>query len=213
MDWIRLPLGLLQTNAYVVYNKKGRCLIVDPGGEEKKIHQFVQKKKLKPQAILLTHAHFDHIGAVDVLREKYNIPAYVHQKEKKWLSNPLLNGSEQYEGVASVAVKGADHLFSKEEELAIGGFTFQLFETPGHSPGSVSFYFKESGLVIVGDTLFEGGIGRTDLKGGQESQLLKSIRQKLFLLPEGTYVLPGHDQVTTIGQEIKHNPFFNKKRG
>ncbi|OES45855.1 MBL fold metallo-hydrolase [Domibacillus iocasae] len=208
MDWIRLPVGLLQTNAYVVYNKKGRCLIVDPGDEEKKIHQFVQKKKLKPQAVLLTHAHFDHIGAVDILREQYSIPAYIHQKEKKWLSNPLLNGSEKYEDVEPVVIKGADHLFSKEEKTAIDGFTFHVLETPGHSPGSVSFYFKESGLVIAGDTLFKGGIGRTDLKGGQEKELLKSIRDKLFSLPEDTYVLPGHDQVTTIGQEIKHNPFF-----
>lgn len=138
LDWIRLPVGLLQTNAYVVYNKKGRCLIVDPGGEEKKIHQFVQKKKLKPQAVLLTHAHFDHIGAVDILREQYSIPVYIHQKEKKWLSNPLLNGSEKYEDVEPVVIKDADHLFSKEEKTAIDGFTFHVLATARNPRGDAA---------------------------------------------------------------------------
>lgn len=210
MEWIQLPVGPLQTNAYIVYNREGSCLIIDPGEEKKKIQRFIQGKKLKPKAILLTHAHFDHIGAVDAIREEYHIPVYVHQSEKKWLTNPLLNGSSFFEGIEPVVIKPADKLFTGSGELSIGGFTFYLFETPGHSPGSVSFYFQENGFILAGDTLFEGSIGRTDLKGGQESQLLKSIQQTLLTLPEETYVLPGHDRITTIGQEKWHNPFLKK---
>ncbi|OMP66165.1 MBL fold metallo-hydrolase [Domibacillus epiphyticus] len=212
MEWIQLPLGLLQTNAYIVYNDEKSCLIIDPGEEEKKIRHFIQKKGLQPKAILLTHAHFDHIGAVDSIREWYSIPVYLHQAEKKWLSNPSLNGSSNYEGIQPFVVNQANQFFTKEGEHSIGGISFYLHETPGHSPGSVSFYFKEDGFIIVGDTLFEGGIGRTDLKGGQEGQLLKSIHNKLLTLPEDTYVLPGHGGVTTIGQETVHNPFLNEKR-
>lgn len=210
MEWIQLPLGPLQTNAYIIYNKEGSCLIVDPGEEKNKIRRFIQRKKLQPKAILLTHAHFDHIGAADAIREEYKIPLYLHQAEKKWLSNPALNGSASFEEIQPVVVNPADQLFTKSGKCSIGEFTFYVYETPGHSPGGVSFYFQEDGFVVVGDTLFEGGIGRTDLKGGQETQLLKSIRQTLLHLPEDTYVLPGHEGITTIGQEIKHNPFLKK---
>lgn len=208
MEWIQLPLGPLQTNAYIVYNDERSCLIIDPGEEEHKIRQFIRKKGLLPKAILLTHAHFDHIGAVDSIRECYSIPVYLHRAEKKWLSDSSLNGSSHYEGIQPMVVNQADQLFTNDGELSIGGFSFYLYETPGHSPGGVSFYFKEEGFVIVGDTLFEGGIGRTDLPGGQEKQLLKSIHNKLLTLPEDTYVLPGHDGVTTIGQELDYNPFL-----
>nr|WP_018393051.1 MBL fold metallo-hydrolase [Bacillus sp. 37MA] len=208
MEWIQLPLGPLPTNAYIVYNDERSCLIIDPGEEEHKIRQFIRKKGLQPKAILLTHAHFDHIGAVDPIREGYSIPVYLHRAEKKWLSNPSLNGSSNYEGIQPIIVNQADQLFTKDGQLSIGGISFYLYETPGHSPGGVSFYFKEDGFIIVGDTLFEGGIGRTDLPGGQEEQLLKSIHNKLLILPKDTYVLPGHDGVTTIGQELDHNPFL-----
>lgn len=208
MKWIQLPVGPLQTNAYVIYNQEGSCLIIDPGEEKNKIQQFIKRKGLQPQAILLTHAHFDHIGAVEAVRETYKIPVYLHQAEKKWLSNPALNGSSSFEGIDPIIIGPADQLFMGEGALVIGGFTFYLYETPGHSPGSVSFYFEEAGFIFVGDALFKGSIGRTDLKGGHEAQLLKSIQQKLLTLPEDTYVLPGHDSVTTIGQEKAHNPFL-----
>lgn len=211
LDFIRLPVGLLQANAYIVYDKQGSCLIIDPGDEAKKIHQFIRKKKLQPQAILLTHAHFDHIGAVELCRDKYRIPVYLHEQEKKWLSNPHKNGSAQYEGAEPVVVEQADHLFSVEERVTVGAFSFDVLPTPGHSPGSVSFFFEESAFVIVGDTLFKKGMGRTDLPGGQEHQLIRSIREKLYTLPKDTYVLPGHDDVTTIGQELDDNPHVNGK--
>lgn len=211
MEWIGLPAGALQANAYVIY-EKGRALLVDPGGEGNKIRRFIRQKKLQPEAILLTHAHFDHIGAVEPLRKEYSIPVYLHHAEKKWLFNPALNGSASFEGIEPIVVNAADQLFTGEGRLSIGSFSFDMYETPGHSPGSVSFYFKEGGFVVAGDTLFEGSIGRTDLKGGQETQLLKSIRQKLLTLPDDTYVLPGHDSVTTIGREKENNPFLKKHK-
>ncbi|KIL44393.1 MBL fold metallo-hydrolase [Jeotgalibacillus soli] len=209
MEWIQLPLGPLQTNAYIIYNSDRKCLIIDPGEEAQKIRQFIQKKGLQPQAILLTHAHFDHIGAVDPIRQEYRIPVYLHQAEKKWLSDPSLNGSTFFAGIQPIEVDSADKVFPQSGEISIGDFSFTLLETPGHSPGGVSFYFHKEGFVIVGDTLFEGSIGRTDLPGGKEQELLKSIHNELLTLPEDTYVLPGHGGVTSIAQEMDHNPFIN----
>ncbi|TFD92282.1 MBL fold metallo-hydrolase [Jeotgalibacillus sp. R-1-5s-1] len=209
MEWKQLPLGPLQTNAYLIYQKNGDCLIIDPGEEPDKIAEWVRQKKLNPKAILLTHAHFDHIGAVDDIRAKYEIPVYVHEQEKSWLSDPAKNGSAFFAGLSEITAKGPDYTWNREEEMTIEGFVFSLLYTPGHSPGSVSFYFPEQSLVISGDALFQGSIGRTDLPGGDGPLLLKSIHQKLLTLPEDTYVLPGHGQVTTISDEMDSNPFLN----
>ncbi|MEW9500413.1 MBL fold metallo-hydrolase [Jeotgalibacillus marinus] len=209
MEWIQIPLGPLQTNAYIVYNDEQNCLIIDPGEEETKLRQFIEQKKLTPTAIILTHAHFDHIGAVDPIRDHYKIPVYVHEEEKKWLSDSSKNGSSFFQGIQPITARDADYLYDTQGECTIGGFSFQLFNTPGHSPGSVSFYFKQSGVVIAGDTLFQGSIGRTDLPRGNHDVLIKSIHQKLLTLPEDTYVLPGHGPVTTISQEMNTNPFLN----
>jgi glyoxylase-like metal-dependent hydrolase (beta-lactamase superfamily II) len=109
----------------------------------------------------------------------------------------------------STSVKPANAFFDKEEIVTIGDFTLAVFETPGHSPGSVSFYFEEAEFVIAGDALFQQSIGRTDLPGGNHDQLIKSIHKKLLVLPEQTLVLPGHGNTTTIGDEMDHNPFLN----
>lgn len=208
MKWKPIPLGPLQTNCYLL-SKGTSGLIIDPGDEGEKLIQSIGKAKVKPQAILLTHAHFDHIGAVDVIRNHYKIPVYVHKKEAKWLSDPSLNGSQYFMMGDMVRVNSADFLFSKEEKIIIGDFHLQIFETPGHSPGSVSFYFEDASLVVSGDALFNGGIGRTDLPGGSDQLLLQSIHQKLLTLPEETLVLSGHGPVTNIGDEMDSNPFLN----
>lgn len=209
MEWYQMPLGPLQTNAYLLYDSDLNCLIIDPGEEANKVQQFINRKKLKPNAIVLTHAHFDHIGAVDELRDFYQIPVYLHQAEKKWLSDPGKNGSSFFQGIMPIEAREPDYLFSSEGITSIGNWTFELFETPGHSPGSVSLYFKDAEIVIAGDALFQGSIGRTDLRGGDHDLLLKSIHQKLLSLPEETYVLPGHGSVTTIENEMNMNPFLN----
>jgi hydroxyacylglutathione hydrolase len=209
MNWFPLALGPLQTNCYILSQKDGSSLIIDPGEEPNKIIQYISSKKLFPKAILLTHAHFDHIGAVDAIREKYGIPVYVHKQEESWLSDPSLNGSQFFIPGQQIQAKSADYIISNEKTMVIEGFTFEVFETPGHSPGSISFYFKEAGIVASGDALFQASIGRTDLPGGNHNQLLESIHKKLLVLPEETLVLPGHGPATTIGQEMDSNPFLN----
>lgn len=208
MNWRPVPLGPLQTNCYLL-SKGQSCLVIDPGDEADKLVQLINKGCLKPQAILLTHAHFDHIGAVDVIRDHYDLPVYLHKKESKWLSDPALNGSQYFMMNKFITAKPADTLLEKEEKLIIGDFEFQVFETPGHSPGSVSFYFEDARLVVSGDALFNSSIGRTDLPGGSQEQLLKSIHEKLLTLPEDTLVLPGHGPVTTIGDEMDSNPYLS----
>lgn len=209
MKWQQLPLGSIQTNCYIVENPDRSCLVFDPGGDAKKLINLLNTRGLKPAAILLTHAHFDHIGAVDVVRETYKIPVYVHKQEEKWLGDPALNGSQFFPIIEPIKVNPADHIINDEGTLKIADFIMSVYHTPGHSPGSVSYYFEKEGVVISGDALFQGSIGRTDLAGGNHSQLLKSIHDKLLTLPEDTYVLSGHGPVTTITNEMDSNPFLN----
>lgn len=209
MEWKQIPLGLLQTNCYVLYNQQKDCIIIDPGSEGDKLITYLAKEELQPKAILLTHAHFDHIGAVEVIRKAFKIPVYVHEKEASWLSDPSLNGSQLFLNGRSIIASPADKLLKVEGKLTIDEFTFEIFETPGHSPGSVSFYVKDINTVFAGDTLFQGSIGRTDLPGGSHEQLLNSIEEKLLILPAETKVLPGHGPTTTIEKEINLNPFLN----
>ncbi len=208
MNWRRMPLGYVQANAYIWKNEHGECLIFDPGGEAQKLISYVKEKQLTPLAVLLTHAHFDHIGAADEVRAEWGVPLYVHENEKEWLTNAELNGSVRLIG-NGITVKEAEKLITSEGTLQIGSFTLEMFHTPGHSPGSVSYYSAEEGFVISGDTLFEGGIGRTDLVGGSQEVLLQSIHNKLLSLPESTLVLSGHGGETTVLTEQEQNPFIN----
>lgn len=209
MKWSQIPLGVMQTNCYILENTDGACLIFDPGSEGNKLISWLTEKDLKPIAILLTHAHFDHIGAVDEVREYFNIPVYVHKKEQYWLSDPMLNGSDQFRMARPICAKQADYLLEQETVMKLDSFEFMIFETPGHSPGSVSFYFKAEGIVVSGDALFKGSIGRTDLQEGNYTQLINSIHEKLLTLPEETIVMSGHGPATTIGDEMDQNPFLN----
>ncbi|MEH7109503.1 MBL fold metallo-hydrolase [Bacillus sp. JJ1764] len=209
MKWQQIPLGSIQTNCYIVENPDRSCLIIDPGGDGKKLMNLLNQRGLKPLAILLTHAHFDHIGAVDEVRATFKVPVYLHKQEEKWLGDPALNGSQFFPLIETVRIKPAEQLINQEGTMKIGEFEFEVYHTPGHSPGSVSFYFAKEGVVISGDALFQGSIGRTDLAGGNQTQLLKSIHEKLLTLPEETYVLSGHGPVTTIADEMDSNPFLN----
>ena len=206
----QMELGPVQTNCYIISNSEKECLIFDPGEESERILALLQKKSLKPLAILLTHAHFDHIGAVDELRERYSIPVYLHYLERDWLGLPNLNGSGKYAALPDYRIKDADVLLNAERELDIGSFRMELFHTPGHSPGSVTFLFRDEGFAIVGDTLFRGSIGRTDLVDGSEKKLLKSIRESLLTLPDHMVLFPGHGPDTTPQTEMASNPFLNR---
>lgn len=204
MEIISLALGPIGTNCYILIQDK-EALIIDPGAESKKIIDKLTERKVAPKAIILTHAHFDHIGAVEDLRTFYNIDVYLHENEKAWLEDPSLNRSSAFIG-NEVITKQAEHGFS-EGELRISSFTFEVRHTPGHSPGSVSFVFPNQKTVFGGDVLFFGGIGRTDLPGGDMSQLEKSIRNKFYTLDDDYVVYPGHGPKTTIQHEKWNNPF------
>ncbi|MCC3356734.1 MBL fold metallo-hydrolase [Bacillus sp. REN16] len=209
MKWQRVPLGPLQTNAYILANSNKECVIFDPGGDGQKLNTILRQQGLTPIAILLTHAHFDHIGAIDDVRANWDIPVYIHVKEKNWLHDPSLNGSAYFIPGQEILSKADPVLLPKEGDFSVGDFPFEIFYTPGHSPGSVSYYFKELGIVFSGDALFQGSIGRTDLPGGSHEQLLDSIHKKLLTLPEETIVLSGHGPETTIEAEMDSNPFLN----
>ncbi|MGO4887148.1 MBL fold metallo-hydrolase [Anaerobacillus sp. MEB173] len=209
MDVKQIPLGPLQTNAYVLINDKKEAVIFDPGGDGEKLNHWLEAEGIKPIAVILTHAHFDHIGAVDDIREKWGIEVYMHHLEKEWLGDASKNGSALFMMGEAVEVKDADHFIEEEGNLEIGSFTFVVLETPGHSPGSISLYHKESGVVFAGDVLFYGSIGRTDLPGGSYETLINSINEKLMDLPEETIVACGHGPQTTIRREMDTNPFLN----
>lgn len=201
-----LSLGPLGTNCYII-SKDSQCLIVDPGGDAHIVKQYIKEKQITPQAILLTHAHFDHIGAVDALRKKYNIKVYLHKNEQSWLSNPDLNRSGLFLGPEEVIKTDKPDVILEEGKLTIGSFTFEVVHTPGHSPGSVSFIFHQEKFTVSGDVLFQQGIGRTDLPEGSIDQLANSIVTKLYILSDDFVVYPGHGPSTTIGAEKKSNPF------
>ena len=205
MNIKRLSLGPIGTNGYIV-SAKSNALIIDPGGDPEKMISYITDENLRPSAILLTHAHFDHIGGVEAIRNHYHIDVYIHELEKDWLTDPNLNGSARYM-FGDVIVERADKLITAGKNR-IGSFEFEVIHTPGHSPGSVGFIFEEEQFILSGDVLFQNGIGRTDLPGGDMKTLEDSIKNKLYQLPPDMVVYSGHGEKTTIGSEKKHNPFF-----
>lgn len=208
MRFKSMSLGPLGTNCYIVddaYN----AIVIDPSGEPEKVITYLHDEDLSPKAILLTHAHFDHIGGVDEVRKYFNIDVYIHHEEAKWLEDPKLNGSSLFMG-HEITTRNAEHYFTPGI-FQFGPISFEIIHTPGHSPGSVSFVFHEEGQVVSGDVLFNRGIGRTDLPGGNIEQLELSIRNSLYKLPDSFIINPGHGSRTSIGDEKQHNPFFSQK--
>ena len=200
-----VPLGPIATNAYV-FHENHKALVIDPGGDFEKLQNYLQERELDVIAVLLTHAHFDHIGAVDAVRDAYGAPVYIHEKEAEWLGDPEKNGSALF-GLGEITARPADHYYAIGQ-MQIGDFPFEVRHTPGHSPGSVSFVFRNQRLTIAGDTLFQRGIGRTDLPGGSREVLERSIKEQLLPLRNDMRIFPGHGQPTTIGEEREENPFL-----
>lgn len=201
----RFELGPLQTNCYVIeQTDSGVCVVIDPGTPSKALFERVEP--LKVEAILLTHAHFDHIGGVDELRKRKGCPVYLHDAEADWLTTPEKNGSLNWPEVGGpVATEPAEFALEHGQKLQLIGEEFRVFHTPGHSPGSASFLLGNR--LFGGDVLFRLSVGRTDLRGGSSAELFNSIHGILFQLPDETVVYPGHGPATTIGFEKQHNPY------
>lgn len=200
-----LTVGPVQENSFIASND-GRAFIVDPGDEADRL--LAELEGLTLEAILLTHTHFDHVGAVAPVAKATGAPVYCPELEKHVLANVM--DYVPWPGFGPFESYDADHLLTGGEQLQIAGFDIDVIFTPGHSPGHVSFSVPEHGLLFSGDVLFQSSIGRTDLPGGDHARLLQSIQELLDALPDETRVLPGHMGVTTLGAERATNPFLTE---
>ncbi|TKH33903.1 metal-binding protein [Paenibacillus polymyxa] len=199
-------LGPLQTNAYLLQgDDPQRAVIIDPGMNPGPLLRAIES--LTIEAILLTHAHFDHIGGVEEIRNAKGCPVYLHALEQDWLTSPKLNGSLMWpEASPPISTGPAEYDLAEGQQLNLIGHAFKVLHTPGHSPGSVSFLCGKD--LFSGDVLFRQGVGRTDLTGGRERDLYDSIQNKLFPLGDEVTVYPGHGPKTSIGYEKANNPYI-----
>ena len=201
-----LTLGIVDTNTYFIENEEN-VILIDPSSESQKIIKKLNQINKPLKAILLTHAHYDHIGALDNIIEKYQVPVYMSKDEFDFLTDPDKNGSSKFTQYGLSKIEShANPLSLSEGTAEIEGFKFKVLHTPGHSPGSLSFVFND--FAVVGDTLFKNGIGRTDLYKGDYETLIDSIKDKLFELEGDMPLFPGHGPYTTVDDE-QLNPFIN----
>jgi hydroxyacylglutathione hydrolase len=205
-----IPVTEFDQNARVVWCERSRLgVVVDPGGEPEKILEVVKSLGISIGQIWLTHSHLDHCGGVQPIIDALKVPLVAHPSEKMLRAN--VQSIAQMYGMPQGSLRNCpepDISIVGGETLTVGDHAASVLFTPGHSPGHVSFYFADAGVVVSGDTLFAGSIGRTDLPGGDMETLLKSIRTELFTLPPATKVLSGHGPDTTVQRESSTNPFF-----
>lgn len=200
-------VGSYQTNVYVLHRSERRdAVITDPGFYGRQLVEAVQGQGLTIQAILLTHGHFDHIGSVHEVKDLTGAGVYLCDRERYLAGNPEANLSAMHGRPTTVE---PDVWVRDGETFTLCGITFRCIATPGHTEGSCCYYIEETGtgapVLIAGDTLFRESVGRTDFATGDEDTLLRSIRERLYVLPDDTIVYPGHGSDTTIGYEKKHN--------
>ena len=200
-----LPTGPLEVNCYIVGCEKTRkAVVIDPGGNVSDILETLQKHQLDVVMIVNTHGHFDHIGGNRQLLEATSAELLIHQDDRQ-LMDLALEHAAVY-GLQTEASPAPTRELVGDEELSVGELSLQVIHTPGHSPGGICLYVED--CLLVGDTLFAGSIGRTDLPGGDHQLLISGIKAKLLPLPDATRVCPGHGPMTTIGEEKQHNPFL-----
>lgn len=198
-------VGPMQANCYVLAPREGAsALIIDPGDQARKIKKALVKHKLQPAFIINTHGHYDHIGADDF----FGVPVYVHRLDEEFLKDASVNLSKAF--ALPYEVSSEIRLLEDGMVLELEGLQLQVLHIPGHTPGGISLRLLKPSerIVFTGDTLFRGGIGRSDLAGGNEAVLIKAIREKLLSLPDDTVVYPGHGPFSTIGEERRRNPFL-----
>jgi glyoxylase-like metal-dependent hydrolase (beta-lactamase superfamily II) len=200
----------VQENTYVLSDEKDACWIIDPGcyfgPERSSLREYIEQQRLSPCMLLNTHCHLDHVFGNKFVYDTWDLPLHLHENEKVLLEKAPEMGLlwdlpfENYRGRLEFLTPGSP--------LFLGANEFSILFLPGHSPGSLGFYSRAGGFIISGDVLFRGGIGRTDLPGGDHDALMRSIREQLWPLPDNVIVYPGHGEPTTIGWEKKHNPFL-----
>lgn len=198
-------VGPMQVNCYILAAARdSSAIIIDPGEEDNKIREVLNKYKLNPVFIINTHGHIDHIGCDD----KFNVPVYIHQKDIALLTDPRLNLSSFL--VFSFSVKSKIRALEDKESIGIDNLQLEVMHMPGHTPGGIALHLKkpQDKILFTGDSLFCQGIGRTDFPGADEKLLIKSIKEKIFKLADDTVIYPGHGPSSTIGEEKKNNPFL-----
>ncbi len=202
-----LPVGMLQCNCSIFGDDQTReAIVVDPGDNISNIVAVLQRHQLRVKAIVITHAHIDHIGGAEKLKAATGAPVYMNANDQ-----PLYNSIDeqaQWLGIEPPPRTKIDVDTREGETLRLGENTFHVLDTPGHTQGSISIWIPEQNKLIAGDTLFRDSIGRTDLPGGDGRKILRSIQSKLLTLPETAVVVPGHGANTTIGREKERNPFL-----
>ena len=200
-----MTIGVCATNSYFLYRDGAAEVIVfDPADRGGDIFRALQNKGFSVAAILLTHGHFDHIWGAEELRQLSGAKIYALDAEKTVCGDAYVNISAQMKRKCTIEPDG---WLTDGEEITFADICLKVIATPGHTMGSCCFYSKEAGLLISGDTLFEESVGRTDFPTGSMSKLVRSIKEKLFVLPEETKVYPGHGDMTTIGREKQYNPY------
>jgi glyoxylase-like metal-dependent hydrolase (beta-lactamase superfamily II) len=203
-----LRVGPLQCNCSIFGDEQSReALVVDPGDDIDQVLGIIRRHQLKVTAILITHAHIDHIGGAQKLKQATGAPVYMNANDMEL--KRMLGIQASWLGVSEPEQPDIDVPMKEGDRVILGAAEFHVLHTPGHTQGSVSLWIPSEGKLIAGDTLFRDSIGRTDLPGGDGRQILRSIRDKLLPLPPETVVIPGHGHNTTIGRERQFNPFVN----
>ncbi len=202
-----LPVGMLQCNCSIFGDETSKeAIVIDPGDEIGAILQILDRHELKVKAIVITHAHIDHIGGAEKLKAATGAPVYMNANDQPLYD--MIETQASWLGMEPPTTTGIDVAATEGVKIDLGPAEFHVIHTPGHTQGSVSIWIPEENKLVAGDTLFRDSIGRTDLPGGDSRQILRSIHSKLLVLPESAVVIPGHGPNTTIGREKDRNPFL-----